>query len=197
MAIRERARDFWDRISPRERMLVILAGVAAPLILAYWLGSSISDGLGKIETKNEKMRKALKIVADLKARGPVQASDDTLEKMGTELLPLESYVQEAAATSKIVIKSIQSPPEVTRNKFVTKSVKFKLEDLELEQLKSFLQEVETKSKVVIVTDLDIARDFKEPKKVDADLEVTTYARAKENAAGSSGSAAGSAKKDDK
>ncbi|HEY5933749.1 MAG TPA: hypothetical protein VIU61_03925, partial [Kofleriaceae bacterium] len=90
MAIRERARDFWDRISPRERMLVILAGVAAPLIVAIWLGSSISDGLDKIEAKNEKMRKALKIVADLKARGPMQASDDTVEKMGQELLALES-----------------------------------------------------------------------------------------------------------
>ncbi|MEJ7603971.1 MAG: type II secretion system protein GspM [Kofleriaceae bacterium] len=189
MAIRERARDFWDRISPRERMLVILASIAAPLILTYWLGSSISDGLGKIEAKNEKMRKALRIIADVKARGPVQASDDTIDKMGTELLPLESYVQEAAAKSKIVIKSIQSPPEATKNKFVTKSVKFKLEDLELDQLKSFLQEIETKSKVVVVTDLDVARDFKDPKKVDADLEISTYAKAKEVAAtGSAGSA---------
>ena len=193
MAIRERARDFWDRISPRERMLVILAAVAAPLIIAFWLGSSISEGLDKIEIKNEKMRKALKIVADLKARGPVQASDDTVEKMGTELLPLESYVQDAAAKAKIVIKSIQSPPEVTKNKFVTKSVKFKVEDLELDQLKSFLQELETTSKVVFVTDLDIARDFKDPKLVDADLEVTTYAKAKDS--GTAGS--GSAKKDDK
>ncbi|HEY5937706.1 MAG TPA: hypothetical protein VIU61_23825, partial [Kofleriaceae bacterium] len=96
---------------------------------------------------------------------------------------------------KIVIKSIQSPPEVTKNKFVTKSVKFKVEDLELDQLKSFLQELETTSKVVFVTDLDIARDFKDPKKVDADLEVTTYAKAKDS--GTAGSAAGSAKKDGK
>jgi len=193
MAIRERARDFWDRISPRERMLVILGGVAAPIIVALWLGSSIGDGLSKIEAKNEKMRKALKIVADLKSRGPVQAGDDTLDKMGTELLPLESYVQDAAAKTKIVIKSIQSPPEVTKNKFVTKSVKFKVEDLELDQLKGFLQDLETTSKVVFVTDLDIARDFKDPKKVDADLEVTTYAKAKASAAGE-GSASGSAKK---
>ena len=195
MAIRERARDFWDRISPRERMLVILAGVAAPLIVAIWLGSSISDGLDKIEAKNEKMRKALRIVADLKARGPLRPSDDTVEKMGQELLPLESYVQDAAAKSKIVIKSIQSPPEATKNKFVTKSVKFKVDDLDLDQLKSFLQELETTSKVVFVTDLDIARDFKDPKKVDADLEVTTYAKAKDS--GTAGSASGSAKKDGK
>ena len=45
MAVADRARDFWDRISPRERMLVVLMAVAVPITLAIWLGLSIQDGL--------------------------------------------------------------------------------------------------------------------------------------------------------
>ena len=49
MTINERVRDFWDRISPRERRLVVIAGIAAPLTIALWLGLSIHDGLTSIE----------------------------------------------------------------------------------------------------------------------------------------------------
>ena len=46
-AITDKARDFWDRISPRERRLVVIAAIAAPLTLAIWLGLAIHDGLGR------------------------------------------------------------------------------------------------------------------------------------------------------
>ncbi len=41
MAITDKARDFWERISPRERRLVLLAAVAVPLTIAVWLGLAI------------------------------------------------------------------------------------------------------------------------------------------------------------
>ena len=56
MTINERVRDFWDRISPRERRLVVLAGVAVPLTIAVWLGLAIHDGLSDMETRNERTR---------------------------------------------------------------------------------------------------------------------------------------------
>ena len=70
-------------------------------------------------------------------------------------------------------------------------------DLTIEQLKKFLQEVETKSRYVVVTHLDIShRDYKAKDKLDASLEVSTYAHPKKpDAAGSdAGSATGSADK---
>ena len=47
-------RDFWDRISPRERRLVVIAGDRAPLTLALWLGLAIHDGLATMETRNDR-----------------------------------------------------------------------------------------------------------------------------------------------
>ena len=67
MALTDRARDFWDRISPRERNLVVLLAVALPITLALWLGLAIHDGLVAMEKRNDDTRKALDIVETLHA----------------------------------------------------------------------------------------------------------------------------------
>jgi 16S rRNA G527 N7-methylase RsmG len=72
-------------------------------------------------------------------------------------------------------------------------VSLSVSDLTIEQLKKFLQEVETKSKYVAVTRMEITRrDYKGKDKLDASLEVSTYARepVKKSDAGS-GAGAGS------
>ena len=179
MSASDRARDFWDRISPRERRLVIIAAIAAPLTLAIWLGLQIKDGLDAIEARNAKTRRALVVLTDLRARGPMQPADDVVATMGVEPLSLDTYLRNAATKAGFSIKGTITPRNaVTRNGFVTNSVSISLDDLELEKVKAFLQEVETASKVVVVTNLDIKRDFKDRKLVDAKLEVSTYSKEK-------------------
>ncbi len=177
MALSDRARDFWDRISPRERGLVVLAGIAVPVTLMIWLGFAISDGLVKIEDGNDKMRRALTIVEDLKARGPSQQPTDTAAAaIPANPIGLETYVSNAAKKGNLTFKGpIDRRPSVTRNGFVTTSVSCALDDVSTEQLKEFLQEVET-SKVVAVTHIDLRRDFRDKKKLDVTFEVSTYSR---------------------
>jgi hypothetical protein len=176
-AISERARDFWDRISPRERGLVVIAAIAAPLTIVIWLGLAIGDGLANMEARNEKTRKALSVVADLKARGPRQPADDLVAGMPVEPLALETYLTNAATTAGFQLKGTTPRNPITRNGFVTNSVTLNATDLTLEQLKRFLQEIETKSRYVAVTHLDITRrEYKGKDKIDASLEVSTYAR---------------------
>lgn len=175
-AFSDRAKDFWDRISPRERKLVVLAAIAVPITLAIWLGMSIQDGLTAMEKRNDRMRKALDIVADLKARGPSQPVDDVVATMGTEPLPLDTYLDGAAKKAGFTIKSTTPHNAVIKNGFVTNTVSFNLDDLELDKLKTFLQEVESASKVVVVTRLSVNRDFKDKAKVDAKLDVSTYSK---------------------
>ncbi len=177
MSASDRARDFWDRISPRERRLVMIGAIAAPITIAIWLGLQIKDGLDQIERSNTKMRRALVVLTDLRARGPLQPTDDVVATMGDQPLSLDTYLRNAANKAGFPIKGTITPRNpVTRNGFVTSSVSISLDDLELEKVKAFLQEVETASKVVAVTNLDIKRDFKDKKLVDAKLEVSTYSK---------------------
>jgi hypothetical protein len=203
MAIADRARDFWDRISPRERRLVVIAAIAAPITIAIWLSLAIHDGLVAMEHRNDKMRKALLVVDDMKARGSKPVTPDDFSSM-VDIDPvilnktsLETYLTNAATKAGFVLKAITPHNPVTRNGFVTSSVSCGLSDLTIDQLKKFLQDVETSSKIVVVTHLDIhRREFKGKDKLDASLEVSTYAKEKkaEDPKAGSGSASGSDKK---
>src|SRR5262249_41101996 len=194
MAISEKARDFWERISPRERRLVVILAVAAPLTIAVWLGLSIRDGLVDLEKHNARLRQAIDTVVDLRQRGiTADKADDTVEKMGTEPLHLETYLEKAVQKAGHTFKGPVTPTgHVNRNGFVTNSVRVDLDDITIEQLKTFLQEVETGSKYVAVTHVDARRDFKSKDKLDVNLEVSTYSKEKDKdkaeGSGSNGSA---------
>jgi hypothetical protein len=191
MAISDRTRDFWDRISPRERILVVFLGFAVPIVLAIWLGLSIHDGLVAMENRNQTTRDALDIIADPKIRGAAAPSADDI-KIPDEPVALETYVSKAAEKFSLKFKGpIDSRPKVTRNGFITTTVSCALDDITTDQLKSFLQEVEQNNKVVAVTHVDVRRDFKDKKKVDATFDISTYSTAPK---AGGGSGAGSAEK---
>lgn len=188
MAFADRAQDFWDRISPRERKLVVLLAIAVPITLALWLGFSIKDGLAERETRIEKMRRALTVIADLKARGPATpAEDDPLKDIGPEPLSLDTYLDNAAKKAGFTLKGTTPHTPVTRNGFVTTSVSLNIDDLEIDKLKTFLQEVETVSKAVAITSLETSRDRRDRTKIDAKLSVSTYSRERTEASGGGGS----------
>lgn len=193
--IQERARDFWDRISPRERGLVVIAAVAAPLTIVIWLGLAIGTGLDNMEARNNRMRQALTVVADIKARGPRQPADDVLAGMPVEPLALETYLTNAATAAGFQLKGTTPKNPSNRPGFVINSVSLNVSDLTLEQLKRFLQEIEGKSKYVAVTHLDITRkEYKGKDKLDASLEVSTYAKEKDLSKKPEGAEGGSGEK---
>jgi hypothetical protein len=193
MAVTERARDFWDRISPRERKLVVLLAIAAPITLAIWFGLSIQDHLVEREERNDNMRRALAVIADLKTRGPLtKPEDDPLRDVGPEPLSLDTYLDNAAKKAGFTLKGTSPHTPVTRNGFVTTSVSLNIDDLEIDKLKTFLQEIETSSKAVAITSLETMRDRRDRTKLDARMIVSTYSREKtdaNNGDGAKGSAA--------
>ena len=189
----DKARDFWDRISPRERRLVVLAAVAAPLTIAIWLGLAIHDGLGAMETRNDRSRKALAVLEDMKARGQTGGGgvDDVVKTMGTEPLSLDTYLANAAKKAKYELKgSINPRTPTSRAGFVTNTSTLSLDKITIEQFKDFLMAVEQDSKVVAVTHLDIRKDFRDKDKLDVNVEVSTYS--KEKTTGGDGGGSGSA-----
>jgi hypothetical protein len=155
----------------------MLAGIAAPITIAIWLGMSIRDGLIEMEARNNKTRKALTVLADLRARGDTgPKTDDVVSMMGTEPLSLPTYLDNAAKKAQFTLKSTSPHPTATRDGFVTNSVSCSLDDLTIEQLRTFLMEVEMGSKVVAITHIDLRRDFRNKDKLDVNLEVSTYSK---------------------
>jgi hypothetical protein len=155
----------------------VIAAIAVPITLAIWLGLSIRDGLVDMGKRNDESRKALTVLSDLRARGETHPKiDEAVAMMGTEPLSLPTYLDNAAKKANFTLKSTTPHPSVSRNGFVTNSVSCTLDDLTIEQVKTFLMEVEMGSKVVAVTHLDMRRDLRDKEKLDVAIEVSTYSK---------------------
>jgi type II secretory pathway component PulM len=183
-------RDRWEGISPRERKLVVLLGVSAVVIVVLFMATSIRDKQSAREDNNARMRSALAVIADLRARGEVARPDDPGTKIGAEPVKLESYLTRAAEKVGITIPSYNPRPPVTKNGFVTHAGQVELRDLTITQVKSLLEAIESDSKLVVVTTLTLTRNFRDKEKVDLKMEVATYSTA--GGAAASGAAGGNA-----
>src|SRR3569623_253665 len=189
-AITDKASDFWARISPRERRRVVIALVAVPLSISIWLGLAIHDGLDARIARAKRTRKALDALYDMRARGQTHEQvDDVVAPMGTEPLSLDTYLSNAAKKAKFELKSTITPRQPgSRNGFVTNTSTLSVENLTIDELRDFLQEIEQGSKLVAGTHLDMRRDFRDKEKIDVNLEVSTYSKERPAAAeGSAGS----------
>lgn len=170
-------RDRWEGISPRERKMVVLLGVSFAVIIVLYLALSIRDGLSALETRNARMRRALVVLTDLKARGDVQTPDDPAAAIGVEAVKLESYLTRAAEKVGLTIPQYNPRPVVNKNGFVTHAGQVELRDLTIAQVKALLEAIETDSKVVVTTSVALSRNFRDKEKLDLKLEVATYATA--------------------
>ena len=189
----DKLRDKWEAITPRERKIVVLGGVAAVVTVVLWLALSIHDGLAAIERRNGRMEKALDIVEDVRAHGGVKktSGEDLVATIGTDPVRLETYLSKVADQVKISVPSYNPGTPVEKNGFKTFTNKIELRDLTIQQLKDFLEQIETGNKLVQVTALTINRNFRDKEKLDAKLEVSTYAKIPEQAPAGSGTGSGS------
>jgi hypothetical protein len=191
--VRDRARDFWDRISPRERNLVVLLVLATPIVVALWLGSAIHDGLDAMEHHNDRERKALVAVETMRAKGESKPLlDDSLTGMPSDLPSLQTYVSNAAKKAKLDIKSISPRSPQAKSGFQSQTASFQVDKVDIQETKDLLNALETDSRYVAVTKLELQRDFHDKDKLRADVDVTAYAH--EAGSGAAGSAGGSATK---
>src|SRR5262249_45304434 len=132
MAISDSARDFWDRISPRERVLVLLLAICVPIGVALWLGLAIQRGPVALDQRNERPREALKVVEESRGRGPVQQTEEVIP-IPDDLLALETYINNAATAAGFTIKGTSPRTQPPKNGFITSSVTFQLEDLDIDK----------------------------------------------------------------
>lgn len=188
-------RDKWAGISGRERRLVILLGIAVPVVLVIFLGMRISSGMTAIETRNAQLRRALVTVEDLRSRGvtPTSSSgDDAMATIPNEPIDLESYLNSAAEKIGLTIPSFNRQQPVKKNSFIVNSLRIDLRALSIEQLAEFMAAVEGNSKAVAVTSLTVTRNFGDKSKLDLKLDVAAYAHDKpEEAAETAGGEGGS------
>lgn len=175
----EALREKWEAITPRERGLVVLLGVAFVVVVIGLIGFRIDDGLERISKKNADTRYALQELQSYRANeSRVEASHAGQQvQIGTKPLKLDDYLFGIADEVGITIPKVDRPNETKKGKFMERSTKISLRGLNIEQVKDLLEKIETKSKSVVVTDLYIRRHFRKNDQLNLQLTVATYYRA--------------------
>ena len=189
----EQLRDRWEGITPRERKLVLLLGTTFVVCIVLWLGYSIRDGLDSISHRNDKMRRALVVLQDMRVHGRQKPADDLSTKIPTDPVKLETYLGKAADSVSLRVPSFNPRTPVVKNGFTTYTMQIELRDLDIGQAKDLLQAIESGNPLVMVTSIDVNRNFRDKEKLDLKLEISTYAKvADKGDAGSGSGEAGSA-----
>jgi hypothetical protein len=169
-------RERWDRITPRERLMVMALGGTALFLIFWWVGTTIIDGLDTIEKKNATSRKALKALHEhrlLKAQG--MASDRPKIPIGKTPVELESYLERIAKDVGIEIPGYSPRPEAQVGDYTEVATRFDVRGLTIVEVKDLLERIETGQQGrVVISDLRIKRQFREQEKLDVELVVATY-----------------------
>ena len=177
MAAIDTLRDKWNGITPRERALVILLGVALVVTVVFYVGFAIGDRLAAMERDNDRMRRALSILQEYRIHGRQTADLGPVANIGAEPVKLESYLDRAAEKVGIKVPAYKPrTPQVKPNGYTTHAVELQVNGLTLDQVKSFLETIENENKLVVVSALSIKRSFSNKENLDLKMEVSTYSK---------------------
>jgi hypothetical protein len=154
-------------------MMVILLGATFVCVVLAWLGFMISDGLDEIEARNGKTRVALRSLETCSTNesGPAQVFPDEPEK-------LETYLDKVAKDVAIEIPGTSPRTPVERGEYKESSTRLQISGITIYELKDFLEKVETRNRLVVITSLHVKKHFKDQEMLNVDMVVTTYSKVK-------------------
>lgn len=179
-------RDRWERLSPRERMLVTGAGIVALLMVTFISGLLITQGIATVEEENADARQALRDLEtqrDSYLKAKAKAADID-RRMGKTPVALQSFLEQVAKEVGVEIPEFNElAPQPAGKQFTERSVTIHLKSVSLESLAKFLRGVESGNNIVVVTALNVHTRDDKHEDLEVEMTVATYEHAKAKDAG--------------
>jgi hypothetical protein len=172
--------NFWDKLQPRERVLVmILVGVfflmftAVLLFLRYKKLSAIDDEIADLRAGLDLVRTAGASYQDDLAE---KAQED--QKISAEPLLFSTLIEQAAEVAEVKVSNqTEKPPVKVGPTLQKRTYEFDLRSVTLAQLTKFLSTVEGKEGHVVLTQaLTIRSPSASEDRLNVDVILATYER---------------------
>jgi general secretion pathway protein M len=183
MAVMDEARNYWERLSGRDRNLLMLMGGAIGVFLVFVTGMSMSHALDRRQALLETKTKNLREVAQLTVgyRQAESARTELERKLKDHAVKnLFSYIEELTKKDLIDIGGMTDKGtgpvgdgKDKDSKLAMQSVEVTLTRVPLDKLTKFLNDVENNPGMVRVTRLQI-RPREDGDVLDAWFTVSTY-----------------------
>ncbi len=175
------ATDYIERLSPRDRMLLLVVVGGVFLLFAFFFSLYVGGKERAMVSTNRdlelKLRKMLQIKGEFEdARRKVRALEQRLKTTGSvNLIP---FLDRISRKFNINITSMNpvvdeiAPRKNSRIK--ASSVRIQIQAVELANLARFLDAIENSGKVVKVVELQLRPNFSDPSKPDVKAVISTY-----------------------
>lgn len=170
----DRLRDRWEQMPPRERRLVTILVSTVLVGVAFYVALGIRDGLVDLEKRNQDKREALRAIQLYRTGGAARTRSLVEIPAEADVVKLDRYIDGIIQKEGIESPRYPQPKDSKKGKYIERTFKLSLPKLTINQLKNFLEKLETGSKVVIVKELHVKVNFREKEKLDVDLVVATY-----------------------
>lgn len=190
MATIDKLREKWESITPREQRMVLLLGVSFVLVMIIYVSLQIREGLAALEAKNAKSRKALAVLTSYKAQAKAVTGDDPAKLIKAQAVGLETYIYKAGEKAKVTVPAINTRGPSPKGSFIAHAATVEIRELTITQIKDFLEAIETENKIVMVSALQIRRNFRDKEKLDLNLEVVTWSKVEAEGEGDKGTGGG-------
>ena len=186
----DRAKDWWEGKAPRERTLLMALAAALVVCLLAWVANTIRHGLDNLDNKNQLTRSALTALEQHRVNQASSAAQSPHVTLPPTPVALDTYLESIVKELSLESPTYPEPKVVDRDGGSEESFHVSFQALTIYQLKDLLEKIETRSPVVIVTDLHVKKSFRDPEKVNVDLTVATYFKKSGSSDGESGGGKG-------
>ena len=120
-----------------------------------------------------------------------ETGDDPAKLIGPEAVKLETYIFDAAGKANVTVPGVNGRGPSPKGSFVAHAATVEVRELNITQIKDFLEAIETGNKIVQVSSLQIRRNFRDKEKLDLNVEVVTWSKVASESSDEKGSGSGS------
>jgi hypothetical protein len=176
----------FERMSHRERLMVIGLGTTLAVLLIALFGYLIFDGLDTRRSQNDRMRYVLKRLEKNQDRLVASRTQDTrlYDKLDRQPPPLQAHVDGLAKKHEVEIKDYKPIKEKAlgeKKEVLEKAVEISIYDIEIPKLMKFLNAIETSGNryLIMTTKMQLVPRSSGHDKLDVKrLRISTYERNK-------------------
>lgn len=174
-----RARDWFDKLAPRERRMMGLLMIVVTLFLLFLIPLGVSLALGSRRETNRSLRDAIHTIKN--AREDVQkrqAKRDTIVARYANHAPaLAGVMEKAARDNKLDLQETVDRPDVPHGKrYNERTTVGRLRKTTMLQLAKMLEQIEQQRMPIYVSRLNIRRRGGEHDSYDVELGVSAFDR---------------------
>jgi general secretion pathway protein M len=169
-----------ERLSKRERYLVIATGIAFVIFVGFlisvWVSSSINGLQDKIERKTKQLQQLIDYRQEYEQAKRNQAAAKRIIGQGGNI-QLMGTIETLAIQLSVKVEGMQPRPSVDvgeESNVIEEHVDVHLKSITIDRLMDYLQQLERKSRTIAIRKLHIKKNFQQPDHLEVNFSVSNF-----------------------